>query len=388
MPALLHDVVIVGGGPIGCAAAIALSEAGLDVVVLEANSDRQRAPDSRTLALSWNSHLIMQRLGAWPAHLPATAIKTIHVSHRGHFGRAALHASDLGLPALGYVLRFSDTHDALREAAQARPITFHDGFKVTDVHASTPASEVCGNSAEGEQSVQARLVVIADGGAALAKQSAQRIRQHDYGQVAVVGLVRADKEHNNCAYERFTASGPIALLPCAQEFAFVWTCDPQCGEHLLSLNNAGFLARFRTAFGDRAGKFIDTRLRSTFPLVLRVVQQRFQAGIVLLGNASQTLHPIAGQGFNLGLRDAWDLAELVDTMPGDALGTIALTSRFRNQRRGDRFGGIAFTHGLASLFSNDFPPMAIGRSLGIVLLDSCPPIKRALMRRMIFGSRM
>lgn len=388
MSAPLHDAVIVGGGPIGCAAAIALSDAGLDVVVLEANSDRQRAPDSRTLALSWNSHLVMRRLGAWPDHLPATAIKTIHVSHRGHFGRAVLHASDLRLPALGYVLRFSDTHDALREAAQARPVTFHDGFKVTDVHAGTPVSEVCGTSAQGKQSLQARLVVIADGGAALARESAQRVRQHDYGQVAVVGLVRADRSHQNCAYERFTASGPIALLPCAQEFAFVWTCDPQCGMHLLSLDNADFLVRFRTAFGDRAGRFIDTRLRSAFPLILRVVRQWPQAGVVLLGNASQTLHPIAGQGFNLGLRDAWDLAELIDTSPGDALGTIGMTSRFRDQRRDDRIGGIALTHSLARLFSNDFPPVAIGRGLGIALLDSCPPLKRALMRRMIFGSRM
>ena len=388
MSAALHDAVVVGGGPIGCAAAIALSEAGLDVVVLEASPDKQRAPDSRTLALSWNSRLVMQRLGAWPDQLPATEIKSIHVSHRGHFGRAVLRASELGLPALGYVLRFSDTHDVLREAAQARPITFHDGFKVTDVLAGSPASEVCGATAQGQQSVRARLVVIADGGATLAKQAAQRVRQHDYGQVAVVGLIRPDRPHQNCAYERFTASGPIALLPCAQEFAFVWTCDPQFSEHLLSLDDVDFLAQFRTAFGDRAGRFIDARLRSAFPLILRVVQQRPQAGVVLLGNASQTLHPIAGQGFNLGLRDAWELAELVDTMPGDALGTAALTSGFRERRRGDRFGGIAFTHGLARLFSNDSPPVAIGRGLGIALLDTCPALKRTLMRSMIFGSRI
>lgn len=386
MPAPLHDAVIVGGGPIGCAAAIALSEAGLDVVVLEASADAPRAPDNRTLALSWNSYLILQRLGAWPDHLPATAIKTIHVSHRGHFGRAVLHASDLGLPALGYVLRFSDAHDALREATRSRRITFQYGFKVSDVEAGSPVAEVRASTAQSEQSVQARLVVIADGGAALARRSAQRVRQHDYGQVAVVGLVRPDTPHQNCAYERFTATGPIALLPCAQEFAFVWTCDPQFGADLLSLDNAIFLARFRAAFGDRAGKFIDTRLRSAFPLILRVVQQRAQAGVVLLGNASQTLHPIAGQGFNLGLRDAWELAELVDKTPRDALGTIAMTSGFRDQRRGDRFGGIAYTHSLARLFSNDFPPLAIGRGLGIALLDVCPPLKRALMRRMIFGS--
>jgi len=385
MSTSVHDAVIVGGGPIGCAAAIALSEAGLDVAVLEANPDTGRAPDSRTLALSWNSRLIMQRLGAWPDHLAATAINTIHVSHRGHFGRAVLHANDLQLPALGYVLRFSDTCDALREATQGRPIQFQNGFKVMAVHADSPVSEVSGMTAQGGKSVRARLIVIADGGAALARQSALRVRQHDYGQVAVVGLVRPDRSHRNCAYERFTSTGPIALLPCAQEFAFVWTCKPQYGKELLSLSDTDFLTRFRNAFGDRAGRFIESRSRSSFPLTLRVVQQRSQAGVVLLGNASQTLHPIAGQGFNLGLRDAWELAGLVGQAPADTLGTVAMTSAFRRQRRADRMGGITFTHSLASLFSNDFPPLAIGRGLGITLLDTCPPLKRGLMRRMIFG---
>jgi len=385
MSGRVHDAVIVGGGPIGCAAAIALSGAGLDVAVLEANADTQRAPDSRTLALSWNSHLIMQRLGAWPDDLPATAINTIHVSHRGHFGRAVLYASDLRLPALGYVLRFSDAHDALREATRHHQITFRDGFRVSAVHTGSPVCEVAGTTVEGSTSVQTRLVVIADGGAALANASAQSVRHHDYRQVAVVGLVRPDRSHHHCAYERFTSTGPIALLPCAQEFAFVWTCSPEYGDNLLSLDNAVFLTRFRDAFGDRAGRFVDARLRSSFRLMLRVVSQRPQVGVVLLGNASQTLHPIAGQGFNLGLRDAWDLAEIIRGAP-HALGTIAMTSEFGKQRRFDRLGGITFTHSLAQLFSNDFAPLAIGRGIGLAMLDACPPLKRQLMRRMIFGS--
>lgn len=385
MSARVHDAVIVGGGPIGCAAAIALSEAGLDVTVLEANADAQRAPDSRTLALSWNSQLIMQRLHAWPDEFPVTAINTIHVSHRGHFGRAALQASDLQLPALGYVLRFSDAYDALREATRGRRIDFQGGFKVSSVTAGSPVSEVSGTTAHGDKSLQARLVVVADGGAALAKESAQSVRHHDYRQVAVVGLIRPDRSHQNCAYERFTSNGPIALLPCSQEFAFVWTCSPEYGENLLSLDDAMFLTRFRNAFGDRAGSFVDVRLRSSFRLMLRVVRQRPQAGVVLLGNASQTLHPIAGQGFNLGLRDAWDLAEIIRAAP-DSLGTEAMTSEFRKRRRFDRLGGITFTHGLARLFSNDFAPLAIGRGIGLAMLDTCPPLKRELMRRMIFGS--
>lgn len=382
----VHDAVIIGGGPIGCAAAIALSEAGRDVVVLEANSDERRAPDSRTLALSWNSHLIMQRLGAWPPGLPATAINTIHVSHRGHFGRAVLHASDLKLPSLGYVVRFSDTFDALKKETQRRGIDFRNGFRVSALHTDSPVPEVCASTAQGNKSMRARLVVVADGGATLAEDCAQSVRRYDYHQVALVGLICPDRPHRNCAYERFTPNGPIALLPCEQEFAFVWTCGPQHGEELLSLQDAEFLRRFRDAFGDRAGRFTSTRLRSSFPLVLRVVRPRAQTGVVLLGNASQTLHPIAGQGFNLGLRDAWDLAEIIRDTPDDALGSLAMTSRFGKQRRADRLGGIGFTHSLAQLFSNDFPPVAVGRGIALAMLDTCPPLKRELMRRMIFGS--
>ncbi|UCH48345.1 MAG: FAD-dependent monooxygenase [Betaproteobacteria bacterium] len=382
----IHDAVVVGGGPVGCAAAIAMTDAGMNVAVLEAHADSQRAPDSRTLALSWNSRLILQRLGVWSDDLPATAINTIHVSHRGHFGRACLNASDLRLPALGYVLRFSDLHAALRTEARAREIDYRSGFKVRAVRPGAPYSEVSGTSASGEESLQSRLVVIADGGASLSKSPTQRTRDHDYGQVAVVGLVESDRLHRNCAYERFTATGPIALLPCDDEFAFVWTCTPERAKQLLSLNDTAFVHELRSAFGDRAGRFISTRLRSSFPLILRVVRQPHEAGVVLLGNASQTLHPIAGQGFNLGLRDAWDLADVIRTAPVDTLGSAPVTSQFRKQRRSDRFAAITFTHSLAKLFSSDFTPLAIGRGIGLVMLDTLPPLKRDLMRRMIFGT--
>jgi 2-octaprenyl-6-methoxyphenol hydroxylase len=382
----IHDAVVVGGGPVGCAAACAMADAGLDVAVLEANADTRKAPDSRTLALSWNSRLILQRLGVWSDDLPATAINTIHVSHRGHFGRACLNAADLRLPALGYVLRFSDVHEALRTKARRLQIDYRSGFKVGAVRTGSPLSEVSGTSAAGDESLQARLVVVADGGASLSQSPTQRIRDHDYRQVAVVGLVRSDRLHLNCAYERFTATGPIALLPCDEEFAFVWTCVPKHADELLSLNDSDFVNQLRSAFGDRAGRFIGTRLRSSFPLILRVVRQPKEASVVLLGNASQTLHPIAGQGFNLGLRDAWDLADVIRAAPVDTLGSAAVTSQFLKQRRTDRFGAITLTHSLAKLFSNDFTPLAIGRGIALAMLDTLPPLKRDLMRRMIFGT--
>ena len=382
----IHDAVIIGGGPVGCAAAIALADAGLNVAVLEANEENQRAPDNRTLALSWNSRLILERLEAWPADLPATPIETIYVSHRGQFGRACMNATDLNLTALGYVLRFSDMHRALLARTQASQIDYRSGFKVTAVEVSSPLSEITGLTAAGANVLRARLVVVADGGAALADSAARIIRDHDYGQRAVVGLVRPDRSHKNCAYERFTPTGPIALLPCGDEFAFVWTCNPVQADTLLSLTDDAFLLELREAFGDRAGRLIGVRLRFAFPLRLRVMRQRHEAGLVLLGNASQTLHPIAGQGFNLGLRDAWDLADVARAFPVDVIGSPAMTSQFRKQRRADRVGGIGFTHGLAKLFSSDITPLAMGRGFGLAILDAFPPVKRQLMRRMIFGT--
>jgi 2-octaprenyl-6-methoxyphenol hydroxylase len=387
MPPRVHDVVIVGGGPVGCAAAVALADTGLSVAVLEAQAGNNRAPDSRTLALSWNSRLILERLSTWPDTLRPTPILAIHVSHRGRFGRARLSAADLQLPALGYVLRYSDAYDALLARTHALDIDYRDGFKVTDIRLGQRVSEVSGTTAQGNETVRARLVVIADGGATLTHLATRSVREHDYAQVAVVGLVRPDRAHGNLAYERFTPAGPIALLPCEDEFALVWTCTPAQAESLSKLDDAHFLAGLRDAFGDRAGRFINTRLRSSFPLMMRVAGERVEAGMVLLGNASQTLHPVAGQGFNLGLRDAWDLADLVRSIPAQELGSYSVTSRFRAQRRMDRTSAIVATHGLAKLFSNDFIPLAAGRGIGLSLLDTLAPVKRALMRRMVFGAQ-
>ncbi len=386
MSRCVRDAVIVGGGPVGCAAAIAMADAGLDVAVVEATDGPRRAPDSRTLALSWNSRLILQRLGVWSERLPSTAIKTIHVSHRGHFGRACLSATDLKLPALGYVLRFSDVYDALRAEAMARAIDYCSGFKVGAINTNSSVSEVHGQTRDGGKSVQARVVVVADGGTSLVPSITHWIHSHDYGQVAIVGLVRPDRLHQYCAYERFTASGPIALLPCAEEFAFVWTCTPERAALLASLDDIAFASELRDAFGDRVGKLSGARLRSSFPLRLRVVRQPQQTGIILLGNAAQTLHPIAGQGFNVGLRDAWDLADIIGAAPPDKLEVKAMATGFRRQRCKDRTAAITLTHGLAKLFSNDLLPFAIGRGVGLAILDSLPPIKRDLTRRMIFGT--
>jgi 2-octaprenyl-6-methoxyphenol hydroxylase len=226
---------------------------------------------------------------------------------------------------------------------------------------------------------------VADGGASLAKSSSTETRDHDYGQAAVVGLVRPDRPHRHRAYERFTPAGPIALLPFEDEFAFVWSCETEQAPSLLVLEDELFLKQLQLAFGDRAGHFVGLRQRASFPLALRVMCERASARLVLLGNAAQTLHPIAGQGFNLGLRDVWDLAEVIRSRNTEEIGSQSMTTRYRRQRRVDRAGGIALTDALARVFSTDFAPLGFGRGVGLALLDMLPPVKRGLMRHMIFG---
>jgi len=381
------DAVIVGGGPIGCATAIALTGSGLDVIVLEANSDDQRAPDARTLALSWNSRLILERLHAWSACRLATPIETIHVSHRGRFGRAELNASDVRLPALGYVLRHSDVHRALRERVRETAVEYRDGFAVADIDIGAEAAEISGTTSRGKQNIQAKLVIVADGGASLTKSVSTGIRDYDYDQAAIVGLVRSDRPHGKRAYERFTPTGPIALLPSADEFAFVWSCKPELAPSLLAMDDDLFLKELQLSFGDRAGHFVGLRQRAMFPLVLRVMRERASARLMLLGNAAQSLHPIAGQGFNLGLRDVWDLAEIIRSRNGREIGDRAMTTQYRKRRQLDRARGIALTDTLAKLFSTDSAPLALGRGVGLALLDALPPAKRSIMHHMIFGVR-
>jgi len=382
-----YDVLIVGGGPVGAAAALALRGCGLEVGLLDGRASRVAdaggQADSRPIALAHGSRLILERLGVWQRLQMPTPIERIHVSQRGGFGRVELDAGEAGLPALGYVVDYGQLDGALagaleggREVVRARAARFVPAAQEVAVHYE---------SAQGPGWATARLVAVADGGALAAAQSSTR----DYGQAVVTARVDCSCPRRNVAFERFAPEGPLALLPSGDSYALVWTTRPDCAQELCALTDADFLARLQEAFGGRVGTFQRASARSRYPIALKVAERIADSRIVALGNAAQTLHPVAGQGFNLGLRDAWELAALLRgcSREREQIGAAPLLARYRARRRLDRRGGIGFTDALVRLFSNDIAPVKLARGLGLALLGAAPPARDFVVKRMTFGAR-
>lgn len=376
------DVVIAGGGPVGSALALALQPAGWRVVLLEA---RTAGPgDARPLALSYGSRLILERLGVWPALAPeATPIRHIHVSQRGGFGRVGLESTEAGLPELGYVIDYGALAQALARVAQASAADCRTGARVESWQAGEPARvqyEMTCEAGVARRMLETPLLVIADGSGVAGADNL------DYRQCAVTARVVSERPHNNAAYERFTAQGPLALLPDGDGWALVWTASPERAQQLCALDSRKFLDELQAEFGGRVGTFRSVSTRASYPLFLRRSPRAPLEHTVLIGNAAQTLHPVAGQGFNLGLRDAWALAghALEATV---APGSAAWLRDYHDRRNSDRGSSIGITHALVKLFSNDLPPLRLARGAGLTLLGCVPPLKNLLVRRMTFGAR-
>jgi 2-octaprenyl-6-methoxyphenol hydroxylase len=386
----MRDILIVGGGPVGATLALALRGYAHSVVLLEARKAEAGARDARTLALSQGSKLILQRLGVWDGLAPSvTRIETIHVSQRGRLGRTVLHARDEQQEALGYVLSYAALSEALACALEeTQEITVQYGARAMALESGDNEAMVC-LERDGEASKEhARLVVLADGGRSLNELPGMKRVTRDYGHNALVAHVECELPHDNVAYERFTPLGPVALLPQGERgFALVWTAEPEEAERLSSLSEEEFLEGLHEYFGDRAGKFLHVQGRATFPLRLSTLRPVVGPRLAVIGNAAQTLHPVAGQGFNLGLRDAWELARIARTTDNAAIGGDAMLSRYQAQRHIDTGGGIFFTDFLVRAFSNDLPGLGPMRGAGLAMLELLAPAKHFVARKMSFGAK-
>jgi 2-octaprenyl-6-methoxyphenol hydroxylase len=379
---MLHDVVVVGAGPVGATFALALADAELDVLALDARAPGESLRTDRSLALSHGARLILERIGTWCtlAAQPdaVTPITAIDISQAGGFGTMRIDAAEQDLPALGYVVSYRALQAALDAALAARGIAVRHGARVTRVRSGPGHARV---AVEGEDDpLRARLAVVADG-AGGAVDGIERERR-DYGQVALVAKVWIDPPHRGIAYERFTDTGPVALLPEGDHHALVWTQSPQAVQRTLALADADFLDALAAHFGPRVRGYTRVAERRSFPLVLERARPPVAANVAAIGNAAQALHPIAGQGFNLGLRDAYELARAVRHAKA-TLGDRAMLLRYARSRARDRFAGVAFTDGLVQVFGG--AGLRWPRGVGLALLDATPPIKRAFTRAMMFG---
>jgi 2-octaprenyl-6-methoxyphenol hydroxylase len=379
----LHsDILIVGGGPIGAAFALALKHSGRDVTLLEARD----APsvETRTLALSYGSKLLLEKFGAWPDS--ATPITAIHVSERESFGRTLLKAEELNVPALGYVLTYSVLQAALDEALKATGIKVLRGARAESISTDAEQATVTFTQNNSAQTIHSKLLVLADGGNLLAMIPGIELEEKDYGQQAILARVKTELPHNHLAYERFTPSGPAALLPFEDRYSLVWTESPEEVLRLLALNDGDFLAGLHQHFGDRQGRFIEVSARKSFPLKLRYAKSAIAQRVALIGNAAQALHPVAGQGFNLGMRDADALAKIISSTEKNSLGGEAMLTQYADARKQDKTRGIDFTDKLVNIFSNKNNMLRVARSGGLALMDVLPPARKMLTRKMIFGA--
>ena len=392
-------MAIAGAGPVGAACALFLVEAGFDssrIRLVDARTREAATADSRMIALAHGSAALLARLGVWRdrAQVHATPIEAIHVSQRGRFGRTLITREEHGVPALGYVIRYGDLVHAFDTALAERGLAVVRPCKVERVVPDDGALslELAGGAA---QTLRTRHVVHAEGG--LFETQRARALHRDYAQSAVTAFVMPAAALSDrlahTAFERFTEAGPIALLPARSGsdsgYSLVWCGRPDETEARMSLCDASFLDALHASFGDRLGSFAAVGARRVFPLGLNAVATTARAvsdasAEIAIGNAAQTLHPVAGQGLNLGLRDAFMLAETLRTHFDDA---PALAATFIAARRFDRAATVGLTDLMPRAFASGFAPTVFARGAALFLLDLVPQARNLLARQMMNGRR-
>lgn len=379
------DIIVIGGGLVGSSFCLGL-DPSIKVALIEAHKPDEFIEDNfdaRSLALSYNSIEILKNLKAWStAEAQSCSIKTVHVSAQKHFGTTKIKATDYQLDYLGAVTPLGPLNYQLFKTLQTKPgCTLFSEAQLTEL--SIEANQVEATIKQNGQATKlnAKLIIAADGSHSTVKKLLKLntlVDTHDYGKSAVVANVRLKRGHQNIAYERFTPNGPLALLPMTRQRAnLVWSVSPLRAKKLVLADETSFLAALQKAFGYRLGRFVEVGKRASFPLIAsRLNGQCTEA--LFIGNACQTLHPVAGQGFNLGLRDAISLANLINTQCKNVIDPPKLIETYHQLRKKDKNQTFHLTHTLAKVFTQDWLALTIIRSLGLNALSQIPPIKNKL----------
>lgn len=384
------SVIIAGGGMTGATLALAIShltQGALPVTLIEAIAPGERAHpgyDGRAIALAAGTCQQLAAINLWPALADcATPITHVHVSDRGHAGFVNIHAADYGVSALGNVVELHETGNRLYQLLRKAPgVTLRCPEQVSRVEQHQDRVSV--TLTNGEQ-LSGSLLVAADGShSRTAAACGIQWQRDDYQQIAVIANVTTQIPHQGRAFERFTQHGPLALLPMSHgRSSLVWCHPPAAKSRIDSWSDAEFLAELQQAFGWRLGRFTQVGQRASYPLALQTASRTIAHRLALVGNAAQTLHPIAGQGFNLGIRDVMSLAETLAAAQRqqEDIGGFAVLQRYSQRREPDRAATIGVTDGLVRLFANRYLPLMVGRNLGLMTMDTLPWLRNRLAER-------
>jgi 2-octaprenyl-6-methoxyphenol hydroxylase len=381
-----YDIIIVGGGLVGATLALALAP-HRRVAVLEVQArplpEDNHPSGERAIVLSSASKNILTALGIWSVLQPyVEAVKEVQVSDRGHFGKVRMTAAEEDLPALGYVIQAKYLQVQLAIVLEQREnIKVFYQAQCLSLRSDDSSATVIFNSGAEQKEISAELVVGADGQNSVMRELLSiAVTSVDYQQSAVVSNIDLARSHGNIAYERFTSTGPLALLPLAENQAtLIWTLPKAEVENIRSLNSEQFTAKVQEAFGYRLGRFLSSTPPVAFPIMMHRAVELVRNRVVFVGNAANAIHPIAGQGLNLGLRDVAVLAELIAGQGLDQLDN--LLREYVARRRTDHLQIINITHSLVGFFSNAFLPLTFARNAGMTAMDLMPPVKRWLSKR-------
>src|SRR5574343_891763 len=367
------DILIVGAGPVGMTLHLALAAGGQKSLLLDRRPHSALQADPRALALSHGARELLEQIQSWPTRA-ATPIETIHISQKDGFGRTLLDRADYQLPALGYVVRYRDLAAAL--AARLAPDRLLAEAEILDIASDADGATVALRHAGQLRRLRCQLLVHAEG----TPGDEAGVKVAAYGQHAVICEVTPQAGHQRRAWERFTPDGPLALLPLDDEYSIVFTLPPAKADAVMTLHDTAFAAALQSQFGQRM-RFTRPGPRSRFPLALRLRQTLVREREIWIGNTAQTLHPVSGQGFNLGIRDAWQLSEILLKNAFDR----SILADYAASRRLDRRGSAFFTDQIVKAFSNDIGPLKLARGLGLFALDVFPPARHFVAKRMIWG---